>query len=209
MAKSLFIVFEGLDGSGKGEMIKRLCGYLSAISANLNIRVTAEPSSGVYGKKIREILQKDRNPKSRGAELLDLYVKDRKEHVEEEITPFLKAESGNKATVIICDRYYYSTIAYQGLQGIPIKELLEKNNDFPKPDIAFILDVPAEVALQRISRARPKTEKFEEIKFLAGLRNAFLSLQGKVQDNLKIIDADREPEKVFEDIKKEVDALLK
>ncbi|MBI2576081.1 dTMP kinase [Candidatus Woesearchaeota archaeon] len=209
MAKSLFIVFEGLDGSGKGEMIKRLCGYLSAISANLNIRVTAEPSSGVYGKKIREILQKDRNPKSRGAELLDLYVKDRKEHVEKEITPFLKAESGNKATVIICDRYYYSTIAYQGLQGIPIKELLEKNNDFPKPDIAFILDVPAEVALQRISRARPKTEKFEEIKFLAGLRNAFLSLQGKVQDNLKIIDADREPEKVFEDIKKEVDALLK
>ena len=209
MAKSLFIVFEGLDGSGKGEMIKRLSDYLSARPGNLNIRVTAEPSSGAFGKKIRDILQKDSNPESRGAELLDLYIQDRKEHVEKEITPFLKGDGGNKVPIVICDRYYYSTLAYQGLQGIPLKEILEKNMDFPKPDIAFILDVPADVALQRISRARPKTEKFEEIKFLAALRKAFVSLQGTVQDNLKIIDANREPEKVLEDIKKEVNALLR
>ncbi len=208
MKKGFFFVFEGLDGSGKGEMIRRLEEYLSAKLDKYCILTTAEPSSSQSGKRIRGILGGDHNPQSKGKELLELYIKDRKEHVEKDIIPFLKKDGGNKVPVVLCDRYYYSTIAYQGLQGIPLNELLAKNKDFPKPDIAFILDVPAEVALKRITISRGNTEKFEEIRFLTNLRKAFLSLQEVIPDNIKIVDANREPEKVFEDIKNNVIALI-
>ena len=74
-----FIVFDGLDGSGKGEMIKRLNNYL--VKKGFNVLVTREPTDGGYGKQIKKILRNEKDPK-KGAELcLDLFVKDREEHL--------------------------------------------------------------------------------------------------------------------------------
>src|SRR3989344_1572095 len=140
---NLFIVFDGLDGSGKGLMIKKLEEYLK--NKGKRVAVTKEPTEGKYGKEIKEILTKDNDPKKNAEKCLGLYIKDRQEHVKE-ITGLLK---GN---IVICDRYYYSTMAFQHTQGIPLNRTIELNEDFIKPDIAFILDLEPETAMERIEK---------------------------------------------------------
>ena len=120
--RSLFIVLDGLDGSGKGEMIKRLEEYLSK-KKNLKILVTKEPTDGIYGKSIREILRNEKDPKAGAEKCLTLFVKDREEHLEKEIEPFLKEDDH----IVICDRYYYSTMAFQHTQGIEMEEIIAEN----------------------------------------------------------------------------------
>jgi len=199
--KSLFIVFDGLDGSGKGEMIKKLKGYLS--KKGLDILVTKEPTDGYYGKEIREILKKEKDPKMGAEKCLTLFVADRKEHLINEIEPFLEKEG-----VVICDRYYYSTIAFQHTQGIDIEQVVFQNMSFKTPDITFILDLPAEMALERVDKRGDGKEKFEHVEFMKELRNNFLKLNETLDDNIKIIDASKSKDEVFEQIKKEVDKLI-
>ncbi len=200
--KNLFIVLDGLDGSGKGEMVKRLKEYLA--DKDLKILVTKEPTDGKYGKQIKEILKKEKDPK-KGAELcLKLFVKDREEHLKKEIEPFLK--KGN--SIVICDRYYYSTIAFQHTQGIDIEKLIAENMPFKTPDITFILDLPAEIALERIGKRGQEIEKFEQLGFMEELRENFLKLKEQLEDNIKIIDASKSKDEVFEQIKREVDKII-
>lgn len=201
-SKSLFIVLDGLDGSGKGEMIKRLKEYLA--DKVLKILVTKEPTDGKYGKQIKEILKKEEDPRG-GAELcLKLFVKDREEHLQKEIEPFLK--KGN--SIVICDRYYYSTIAFQHTQGIAIEKLIAENMPFKTPDITFILDLPAEIALGRIEKRGEKKEKFEQLEFMEELRENFLGLKDELEDSIMIIDASGSKDEVFEQIKKEIDKII-
>ena len=122
------------------------------------------------------------------------------------IIPFLKKSNEHEVNIVICDRYYYSTIAFQSTQGIDMKMLIEKNKKFLKPDIAFIMDVDPEIALDRIKERRK--EKFEELEFMRKLRDRFLELPKLLNDNVKAIDASKSQSEVFEDIKKEVDKLL-
>jgi len=201
--KSLFIVFDGLDGSGKGEMITRLSEYLDKKS-KYNILITREPTDGKYGKQIREILKNEKDPKAGAEKCLGLFVEDRKEHLANDIEPFLK----NKGAIVICDRYYYSTIAFQHTQGIPMETIVMGNMAFKTPDIAFILDLPAETALERVHKRGDEKEKFEELEFMKELRENFLKLNDVLDDNVKVIDASKSKDKVFEQIKKEVDKLI-
>ncbi|MFH2028863.1 MAG: dTMP kinase [Nanoarchaeota archaeon] len=200
--KSIFIVLDGLDGSGKGEMTKRLNDYLA--KKGLKVLVTREPTDGKYGKEIRNILRQEKDPRSGAEKCLDLFVKDRKEHLVQDIEPFLKEENG----VVICDRYYYSTIAFQQTQGIDVEDLIIKNMGFRTPDIAFILDLPVEMALERIDKRGEAKEKFEEISFMKELRQNFLNLKKSIADNINIIDASKTKDVVFDQIKKELDKLL-
>jgi len=194
--KNLFIVFDGLDGSGKGEMIKRLEKYL--VDKGSNVLATKEPTDGTYGKQIKEILKKEKDPKKGAERCLALFVKDRQEHLEKEIIPFLK--NG----VVVCDRYYYSTLAFQHTQGISMETLVLGNMSFKTPDIAFLLDLPAEVALERVDKRGDAKEKFEQLEFMKELRENFLKLSDVLDDNIKIIDASKSKEEVFEQIKKEI-----
>lgn len=205
MAKALFIVFDGLDGSGKGEMINRLHNYLFSRNKSYKILTTREPTTGKYGKKIREALKKETNPMANADKLLELYVKDREEHLRETILPFLNKPNSN---IVLCDRYYYSTIAFQHTQGIPLKRVIELNKNFKKPDICFILDLPAEIALERIDKSRRTKEKFEQLEFMKRLRKNFLELKNYLDDNIKTIDASKNKEEVFTQIKKEIDGFL-
>jgi dTMP kinase len=202
MGKGIFIVLDGLDGSGKSEMIKVLHNYLSE---NCNVLMTMEPSDGRYGKEIREILANEKDPQINGQKMLDLFIKDREEHLKNEVIPFLN-KLNDGTNVVISDRYYYSTIAFQATQGLDVGMLIELNTEFLKPDVAFVMDIKPEVALERI-KDREK-EKFENIKFMTQLREKFLKLPELLTDNIKVIDASRSKDEVFEDIKKEVDKLL-
>lgn len=200
---SIFIVFDGLDGSGKGEMISRLKDYLSD-KKDFKVLLTKEPTDGKYGAEIRKMLKQEKDPLARSELCLELFVKDRKEHLEKEIEPFLK----QKNSIVISDRYYYSTIAFQQAQGIELEKVIFRNIPFRNPDIAFILDLPAETAIKRIDKRGLQKEKFEQLMFMKQLRKNFLNLKKDIDDNIKIIDASKPRKEVFAQIRSEIDKLL-
>lgn len=206
MKKGLFIVVDGIDGSGKSEIVKMLHNYLFSKNRKFRILTTREPTNGMYGKQIRDILSKDKNPISNGMYLTNLFIKDRKEHLKNSIEPFLKSSSEHELNIVLCDRYYYSTIAFQTAQGLDIMKIIAKNKNFRKPDIAFILDVDPSLALKRIEYR--KKEKFEQLDFLKEIRKNFLRLSLLLTDNIKIIDSSKPLVNVFVYVREEVDKFL-
>ena len=203
--RNLFIVIDGMDGSGKTELIKRLHNHLFSKDKRFKILTTREPSNGAYGQRIRKMLMEDKNPSDNAQSLLELFVKDREDHLKKTIIPFL-SEEGDGCNIILCDRYYYSTLAFQQIQGISFDAIFAMNRDFRKPDIAFLLDVDPKAALKRI-RSRVK-EKFENLDFMQRLRKQFLLLKDQLGDNIVVIDANRTQKEVFEDVRKSVDELF-
>jgi len=204
MVKGIFIVLDGLDGSGKSEMMIQLSDYLSK-NDKYKVLVTREPTDSRYGKEIRSILTSEKDPQINGQKLLGLFIKDREYHLKNTIAPFLN-KLGGGVNIVICDRYYYSTIAFQASQGLDIKMLRELNKEFLKPDVAFILDINPDIALERIKGR--KKEKFEQLEFMNKLRGKFLEMPRLLKDNIKIIDASKDKDTVFNEIKKEVDKFL-
>ena len=206
MAKSLFIVLDGIDGSGKSEQVKLFHNYLFSKNKKYRILTTREPTNGKYGAEIREILKKEKDPLENAEKLLDLFTKDRQDHLKNTILPFLNHKNEIGCNIVICDRYYYSTIVFQYAQGLILEKIISKNKDFRKPDIALILDIEAETALERIKHR--EKEKFEKLEFMKKLRKNFLDLKNHLEDNIVIINASKPKEDVFEDIKKEIDKIL-
>ena len=206
MKNSLFIVIEGIDGSGKSEIVKMLHNYLFSRSKKYRILTTREPTNGTYGSRIRQMLRDEKDPKSSKSRLMELFIKDRDEHLNKSILPFLSNSSEQEVNIVICERYYYSTIAFQGAQGLDIKGIIAENKKFTKPDIAFILDVEPSIALERI-KSREK-EKFEQLSFMKKIRENFLRLPQLLDDNIKIIDSSKVLNEVFDDVAKEVDKIL-
>ncbi len=204
MKNGIFIVFDGLDGSGKSTIAKMLQEYLSS-KKHCDVLLTREPTGGQYGREIRNILSHEENPNANAEKMLGLFLKDRKEHLKNEIVPFL-SKKGGKKNVVICDRYYYSTISFQSTQGIDVELLIEKNKGFLKPDIAFIMDITPEDALERIKNR--KKEKFEQYNFMKELREKFLQLPDIINDNIKVIDASASSKEVLEQVKKEIEKII-
>ena len=206
MRKGIFIVVDGIDGSGKSEIVKMIHNYLFSKNKKYRILTTREPTNGTYGIKIREMLKKEKNPKSSSRKLVEMFIKDRQEHLEKTIEPFLKNSGKNELNIVICDRYYYSTISFQGAQGIGMNDLINKNKTFRKPDIAFVLDVEPSLALKRIEYR--EKEKFEKPEFMKKIRENFLNIPKLLNDNIRIIDSSKSLNDVFGDIKKEIDDIL-
>lgn len=148
-------VLEGIDGVGKSTLFQLLKD-----DPNFSKFIfSTEPTSGPYGQKLRKLLsEKKADPQ----ELLNLFILDRKEHVEKLVLPALK-----EGKTIFLDRYYLSTVAYQGVNFSNLLELLKTNETFaPLPDLVVYLDLPVEQALQRVIFRNKEKSLFEKEEFL-------------------------------------------
>ncbi|MFK7850919.1 MAG: dTMP kinase [Akkermansiaceae bacterium] len=189
----MFIVFEGIDGTGKSTQTKLLAKHFESLGRNVTL--SREPTDGPWGTLLRNSAESGRlSPK----EELETFLKDRKQHVEELIQPSLSA--GN---VVILDRYYFSTMAYQGVRGFDPQKIREDNEVFaPVPDLLFILDIDIETALGRIGSRGDTANEFEQYNSLRKCRDIFLSL--KDEPFARLIDASSS----MEDVQKQILAAL-
>ena len=171
------IVFEGIDGTGKSTQCREMEAYLNT----LEIPVTRlrEPTDGIWGQKIRKILSDGRGDLTREEEL-SWFIKDRREDVEKNIVPAL-----NLNKVVLMDRYYYSTAAYQGALGLDPKNILRENENFaPIPDRTYVFTAPPEECLARIESSRESHSSFEKLDYLNQVQKIFDSFDG---NNIKRI----------------------
>jgi len=185
----LFIVIEGIDGTGKSTQAKMLQQALQ--KAGRTVILDHEPSDGPYGKILRESATTGRlSPQ----EELDLFHKDRKHHVDELIMPALK-----RGETVILDRYYFSTMAYQGQRGFDKNEIRETNLSFaPNPDILFILDLDVDQARERIGVRGDTTNEFEKRDALQYCRDTFLSVSN--ENFAHVIDSSKSIEKIHQEL---------
>jgi len=185
----MLIAVEGIDGSGKTTVVRFLIEELR--KRGYDVVAFKEPTDSEYGRRIRQIL-KER--KVSPEEELKLFIKDREFNVRNNILPALKS-----GKIVIMDRYYYSTIAYQGALGLDVEMIRKLNEQFPKPDLVIILDVSPETALKRI-KAKRRPDRFEDLEYLRKVREIFLSLK----NNVVVVDAERNIEDVKRDVLKVV-----
>jgi dTMP kinase len=174
-----FIVIEGIDGTGKSTQSRRLASWFEA--QGREVVVSREPTDGPWGRKLRESAASGRlSP----ADELDYFLKDRQQHVTELIAPALAA-----GKVVILDRYYFSSMAYQGCRGFDPAEIRRLNEAIaPVPDLLLILDVDVDVGLVRIGARGDTANEFEKRDSLQRCREIFLSL--KDEPFVRIIPSD-------------------
>ena len=171
LKRGYLIVFEGIDGTGKSTQ----CSLLSKSLSEKKIPniVLAEPTKGIWGMKIRRVLSEGREGISPKEEL-SWFVNDRKEDISKNIMPALL---DNK--VVIMDRYYFSTAAYQGALGLNPEDIRTENENFaPIPDRVLIFLTSPDVCLQRIESSRDQKSAFEKIEYLQNVETIFKSFVG-------------------------------
>lgn len=178
MEQGLFIVIEGIDGTGKSTQARRLGEWFE--SQGREVVISREPTDGPWGRKLRESAATGRlSPQDE----LQYFLNDRRQHVEEKITPAL-----GEGKVVILDRYYFSTMAYQGARGFDPAEIRRMNEEFaPIPDLLLILDLDVDTAHQRIGHRGDSANEFEKKENLQRCREIFLSL--KDEPFVRIIDS--------------------
>jgi dTMP kinase len=169
--RGLFIVLEGIDGTGKSTQAALLAERLRA--RGVETSVFREPTGGVWGRKIRAKARKAGSLTP--AQELDLFIRDRRENVALNIAPALA-----RGEAVVLDRYYFSTIAYQGARGLDPKRIRRLNEAFaPKPDLVFILDLDPARGLARIRGRGARDELFEREDYLRRVRALFRSFRGR------------------------------
>ena len=188
------VVLEGIDGAGKSTQARTLGERLTA--RGQRVVLSREPTMGQYGKLLRESAQTGRLSIE---EEVELFLKDRREHVNELILPRLR-----EGCVVIVDRYYFSTAAYQGARGLDPQELIRRNEEFaPEPDLLVLFDLPVEDGLSRVRARGDKADHFEQVEALRRVREIFLSIQ---KPYLVKVDARQAPAVIAEEMLKAFDA---
>jgi dTMP kinase len=175
--RGILIAIEGIDGAGKTTQVKKLYWLLKR--AGEPVIKSKEPTTGQWGSILRKSALEGRLSLE---DELQTFIKDRTEHVENLITPNLDA-----GAVVILDRYFYSTIAYQGARGADVTTVSsEMNSRFPRPDAVFILDVDPVVGISRIANDRgEEPNHFEDRSSLGAARVIFNQMTG---ENIHRID---------------------
>lgn len=168
---SLFIVLEGIDGSGKSTQARKVARWIEERSGE--VVFGAEPTDGTHGREIRRILSGDSLPDP--AEMSRFFIMDRRDDVKGRITPALE-----RKLPVVLDRYYYSNAAYQGAMGLRWRDILEANRHegFPEPDRVYLIDMEPEEALKRVvgRSAQSETDLFEKKEFLDKVRFNYLDM---------------------------------
>jgi dTMP kinase len=199
-----FIVVEGIDGSGKSTVAARIADELTR--RGRKVLRTREPGGTPLSEKIRTLLLDAKNSEMVPFTELFLYMASRAQLVDEVIRPSLK-----DGVDVVCDRYYYSTAAYQGAAGrvgIPVVlDVAEKIAKFEKPDLVALLDVDPAVARAREGIRNDRVES-KGLDYQKRVRAGFLKLARRDRRRIRVIDAARPSDDVFEDVKKAVDRVL-
>lgn len=190
----VFVVFEGIDGAGKSTQIQRLGEKLRG--AGEEPVLSREPTDGPWGRRIRDSATTGRMT---AEEELLAFIQDRTEHLETLVLPSLAA-----GRIVALDRYFYSTIAYQGTRpgGDPTAMRRKMESLFPAPDLVLWFDLEPELALQRImAHRREVPNEFERQEGLERARDVFRSLAGI---RFRRIDASKSADLMFVDVWSEV-----
>ncbi len=167
--KGCLIVIEGIDGSGKTTLAKRL--YERLKEKGLPVIFTFEPTNGPWGRKLRQGFMAAARPSPEDE--LALFMKDREQHVREVLLPALE-----QGKIIICDRYYFSTMAYQGARGLDPEEIRKTNETFaPKPDLVILMVISPEEGIKRIKSGRGEDpNNMERLDYLRKVSDIFSGL---------------------------------
>lgn len=198
MKRGVLIVFEGLDGSGKSTQLRRAVEALRA--RGLEVVETREPTDGPWGRRIREM--------ARSGELvppeteLAWFFEDRREHMREVVEPALAT-----GKIVLSDRSYLSTVAYQGARGLDPRQILaDSEAEFLAPDLVLLFEISPEVGLSRVAARGDRAEPaFEE--------RGFQERVGALFDRLDVagltrIDAGRSVEAIEIDVLAAIDRCL-
>ncbi|MCU0611655.1 MAG: dTMP kinase, partial [Candidatus Eisenbacteria bacterium] len=198
MGRGVLVVFEGIDGSGKSTQRDMLGRWLA--QAGVRWATLAQPSSSLAGSLLRKaIAAKRRLPPETE---LALFVRDRREQARSVIRPLLR-----EGIVVVLDRHYLSSVAYQGALGLDPAAILGRCVRFsPVADVTFLFDIDPSEALRRIAKSR-HADPFERRDYLVRVREMYLAWAPRVPD-LQILDASEDQEMIATSIRRVVARLL-
>jgi dTMP kinase len=184
----ILVAIEGIDGAGKTTQAKRLADVYR--SDGFTVVTEKEPTDGPWGQRLRASAISGRHDPEEEA---NLFIEDRRDHVERIIGPALEAGS-----IVIVDRYFLSNVAYQGARGVDPEGVLRRNEEFaPAPDVAVILEIDPEVGAARI-RARGDTQNhFEGVESLRQVAAQFAAIQ---RPYIQVIDGAKPIETITNEI---------
>ncbi len=191
-----FIVFEGLDGAGTTTQMHALSRYYE-----FNRRkyvITNEPTSNPIGRMVRDVLQKRIQTTPEALALL--YAADRDDHLHNPSYGIIRIlEEGS---IVISDRYFYSSIAYQSVECDPV--FINLINDFPSPEFIIYVDTPVEECLKRIEKRGGEKELFDRYDFLSEVRKNYEKAFSSLPDGVHLIriDGSGSAEEVESEIRK-------
>ena len=176
--RGIFIVIEGLDGSGGTTQTALLRDWMAQTGRWAEVNTTREPSQGPVGVFLRQALQVAGSaPRIGDAVLPYLFAADRRDHLDREIIPALQ-----RCAAVISDRYYHSSLAYQSL-SVGLARVVALNAGFRKPDLTIFLDLPPEECLERIVARGGELERFETLDRLRAIAEAYETVLGRCRIN--------------------------
>ena len=206
MRKNLFIVFEGIDGSGKSTQVKFLVSKLQ--KEGHKVYCTSEPSDRPIGAMIRSIFQHKMEADHRT--IAGLFIADRFDHLLNKSTGILKKL--DEGYTVIMDRYYFSSYAYQGVH-MSLDWVIEANRlsaELLRPDLNIFIDIDPDIAIQRINRGREVIELYETKENLTNVRNKFFEAFEKQKEVEKIFitDGNKTTDIIADDIWRKVSEIF-
>ncbi|NJD99113.1 dTMP kinase [Thermococcus sp. LS1] len=194
----MFIVIEGIDGAGKSTQARLLAEWFK--KKGYDVVLTKEPTDTAFGKLIRRLVLTggkegiiDGARISHEAEAL-LFAADRAEHVHKLIKPSLKT-----GKIVISDRYFYSSLAYQWARGLDLEWLIDLNRFAVRPDLVILLDLPVKESMKRINGRSIKTEFDKIAELQKKVRENYLKLAERFPE-MRIVNALASVEDIHNDI---------
>ena len=193
---TLFITFEGPEGSGKTTMIQMIA---EALKDTHEIVLTREPGGIPISEKIRDILLANDTEMDARTEAL-LFAAARRQHLVEKVVPALE-----EGKVVLCDRFVDSSLAYQGYaRGLGVEDIMQINRfaiENWMPDLTIYLQLPPETGLKRIQDNNRTSNRLdaEKLAFHKDVVSGYNELSENYPERIKVVDADREIEDVFKD----------
>lgn len=201
--KGAFIVFEGIDGSGKSTQIQMLSNRLRDMG--VYCYATMEPTDSPIGSLIHQIMTG--RIKTDNKVIAGLFVADRLDHLLNDVNGILaKIQEG---TTVITDRYYFSSYAYHSVD-MPMEWVIQANaqsKEILQPTITIFIDVNPDTAIERIARNRFHQELFEKKSRLVKVREKYLEAFERLKDeeNIIIIDGNRSQNEIADEVWKSVE----